>query len=104
MPENILTAGVARIEITPPLGFRMQGAMRRVEGAEGIESNLLATALVLADNDTKIVIVDCDLLGFDLPLAEEIRQKIKAETDAQTNLLTGSDRVKNEKETNGRKE
>lgn len=96
MPENILTAGVARIEITPPLGFRMQGAMRRVEGAEGIESNLLATALVLADNDTKIVIVDCDLLGFDLPLAEEIRQKIGQNVGTDnTNVLLGATHTHN---------
>ena len=57
MTENILTAGIARIDITPPLGLRMQGAVRRVEGADGIDSNLLATALVLADSDNKIVIV-----------------------------------------------
>jgi neutral ceramidase len=73
MAENILTAGVARTDITPPIGFRMQGAMRRVEGAEGIESRLLATALVIADKNTKIVIFDCDLIGFDLALAQQIR-------------------------------
>ncbi len=71
-----LTAGVARIDITPPVGFRMQGAMRRTEGAIGVEAPLLATALVLADEQTKIVLIDCDLIGFDLPLAAEIRQTI----------------------------
>ena len=76
MLNNILSAGIARADITPPLGFRMQGAMRRVEGAEGIESNLLATVLVITDNNNKIAILDCDLVGFDLPLAKEIRQKI----------------------------
>ena len=53
MTENILTAGVARIDITPPLGLRMQGVLRRVEGAVGIDSHLLATALVLADDDMR---------------------------------------------------
>ena len=76
MSDLTLTAGIARMDITPPVGFRMQGAMRRIEGSVGIESPLLATAIVLADEETKIVIVDCDLLGFDLPLAEEIRQII----------------------------
>lgn len=71
-----LTAGVARADITPPLGFRMQGVMRRIEGAVGIESPLMARALVLADEQTKVVIIDCDLIGFDLPLAGEIRQAI----------------------------
>lgn len=76
MAENLLTAGVARCDITPPIGFRLQGVMRRIEGMEGIESNLLATALVLADDHTKIVILDCDLIGFDLPLAQRIRVAI----------------------------
>ena len=53
MPELVLSAGVARIDITPPVGFRMQGAIRRIEPSIGIESPLLATALVLADQNTK---------------------------------------------------
>ena len=76
MNDLNLTAGVARIDITPPVGFRLEGAMRRVEPSDGIESPLLATALVLADEQTKIVLIDCDLIGFDLPLAEEIRKAI----------------------------
>jgi hypothetical protein len=76
MSKTTLTAGVARINITPPIGFRMQGIVRRIEGAKGIESPLLATVLVLADDTTKMVIVDCDLLGFDLPLVAYIRQTI----------------------------
>ena len=76
MPELVLSAGVARIDITPPVGFRMQGAIRRIEPSIGIESPLLATALVLADQNTKVVILDCDLLGFDLPLADGIRKTV----------------------------
>ena len=72
----VLTAGVARVDITPPLGFRMQGIVRRTEGATGVESPLSATVLVLADAGTKIAIFDCDLLGFDLPLVAEIRATI----------------------------
>ena len=76
MNDLNLTAGVARIDITPPVGFRLEGVMRRVEPSEGIESPLLATALVLADEQTKIVLIDCDLIGFDLPLAVEIRRAV----------------------------
>ena len=96
MTENILTAGVARIDITPPLGFRMQGVLRRVEGADGIDSHLLATALVLADNDNKIVILDCDLIGFDRPLADEIRSNIAAKVGtASTDVLLGATHTHN---------
>ena len=76
MPRHSLTVGVARTDITPPLGFRMQGAMRRTEGASGAQSPLLATCLVLADEDRRLAIVDCDLIGFDVPLADEIRKRI----------------------------
>lgn len=76
MGDWTLTAGVARLDITPPLGFRMQGIMNRTEGADGVESALLATVLVVADEDTKLAIFDCDLIGFDLPLAEEIRRAV----------------------------
>ena len=76
MGDRTLTAGVARLDITPPLGFRMQGIMNRTEGADGVESALLATVLVVADEHTKLAIFDCDLIGFDLPLAEEIRQAV----------------------------
>ena len=74
--SNQLTAGVARVDITPPPGFRMQGAMRRTEGARGVESRLSATALLLADDSTKIAIVDCDLVGFDVPTADAMRAAI----------------------------
>ena len=90
MPTNTLSAGVARIDITPPIGLRMQGIVRRIEGAKGIESPLLATILVLADNTSKIVIVDCDLLGFDLPLVEHIRQILATRLNTQpTNIALG---------------
>ena len=90
MAENRLTAGVARVDITPPVGFRMQGGMRRIEGAEGAESQLLATALVIADDNVKIVILDCDLIGFDLPLAQAIRVAIGAKVGTPgENVLVG---------------
>ena len=76
MGDRTLTAGVARVDITPPIGFRMQGLMRRSGPSVGVESPLHATALVLADQDTKVVVVDCDLIGLDLPLANTIRQTI----------------------------
>lgn len=88
MSDLTLTAGVARIDITPPVGFRMQGAMRRTEGSVGIESPLLATALILADEQTKIVILDCDLIGFDLPLAERIRKTVSNRVDTPKSHVT----------------
>jgi len=76
MSDVTLKAGVSRIEITPPIGFRMQGAIRRIEPSVGIESPLLATALVIGDEKNKVVIFLFDLIGFDLPLADQIRRSV----------------------------
>ena len=76
MSNLTLTAGTARVDITPPVGFRLQGFMRRIEPSQGVESHLLATVLVLADEETKVVIIDCDLIGLDMELVREIRQAV----------------------------
>ena len=88
MAENTLTAGVARIDITPPIGFRLQGIMRRIESSTGIHMPLAATALVLADNNHKIAVIDCDLVGLDLPLAAEIRQNVADRLGIETSHVT----------------
>lgn len=88
MADNTLSAGVARVDITPPVGFRMQGLMRRIEPSVGIESPLTATALVLADDHTKIAVIDCDLVGLDLPLANEVRQTVADRIGTPTGHVT----------------
>ena len=74
--KRILTGGVARVDITPPIGFRLQGIMRRIEPSVSVHMPLYATGIVLSDEQKKIVVFDCDLIGMDIPLANEIRQKI----------------------------
>ena len=76
MADNTLTAGTARVDITPPVGFRMQGLITRIEPSVGVHKPLSATALVLADEGTKIVVIDCDLIGLDLALADEVRRTV----------------------------
>lgn len=71
-----LTAGVARVDITPPIGQRMHGIVRRIEPSEGIESPLTATALVLDDGLVKVAVLDCDLIGFDVDRSDELRRRI----------------------------
>ena len=91
MADLTLTAGVARADITPPVGFRMQGIMRRIDPSVGVESPLLATVLVLADQQTKIVILDCDLPGLDLPLVQEVRRRVSERVGTPaTHVMVGS--------------
>jgi len=57
-----LRAGVAEVDITPPVGHRMAGYYdERV--ATGTHDPLKARSIVLAQGQTKLALVYCDLLG-----------------------------------------
>ncbi|MES2221380.1 MAG: neutral/alkaline non-lysosomal ceramidase N-terminal domain-containing protein [Acidobacteriota bacterium] len=56
-----LKAGVAKVDITPPLGTKMWGYFNRLKGAEGILDPLYARVLVLETGDTRLAYVDLDL-------------------------------------------
>ena len=86
--KRILTGGVARVDITPPIGFRLQGIMRRIEPSVSVHMPLYATGIVLSDEQKKIVVFDCDLIGMDIPLANEIRQKIANRLDLDIGNVT----------------
>ena len=96
MSELTLTAGVGRANITPPAGTRFLGYILRIEPATGIDTELYATALVLAseptplapprgqpeaasrgaDEQTKVAIIDVDLATFSVGRSDEIRSKV----------------------------
>jgi len=59
-----MTAGVARIEITPPLGFPMGGYGDRQGPSTGVHDPLYATVLVLKADGLSVAIVSCDLRSF----------------------------------------
>jgi hypothetical protein len=56
-----LKAGVARVDITPPLGLTMYGYGGRKAGATGVRDPLMARVLVLEAGDTRIAMVGLDL-------------------------------------------
>ena len=59
-----LRAGVARVEITPPIGFPMGGYAARSGPSTGIHDPLYATALLLKTDEVTVAIISCDLLSF----------------------------------------
>src|SRR5215510_736715 len=73
----LLRAGVARAIITPPVGITHGnwGAQTHTR-AEGVDLDLWATALVVAQEDTQVAIVDVDLLYLTDDLDATIRGKI----------------------------
>ena len=65
-----LQAGTARRVINPPLGTRQTGFRLFGNPVQAIESDLTATALVLSDGQTRVVVIgiDLSLVGIDLSL------------------------------------
>ncbi|MEP7272064.1 MAG: neutral/alkaline non-lysosomal ceramidase N-terminal domain-containing protein [Acidobacteriota bacterium] len=59
-----LSAGVARVEITPPVGFPMGGYAARSGASTGIHDPLYATVLVLKTDEMTVAIISCDLRSF----------------------------------------
>ena len=56
------------------------GYISRDHGSVAVHDDLVATALVLFDGDTRVAIVTCDLLTFHLSTVASIRTRVYAET------------------------
>ncbi|MBE6696057.1 MAG: hypothetical protein E7587_06340 [Ruminococcaceae bacterium] len=84
--KNILQAGFARIDITPPLGVNVAGYfIPRI--ADGILDSLEVNALALSLNDKKVLFICADLLGISNELYNEITEMIAEETGVPTNAV-----------------
>lgn len=59
-----LSAGIARAEITPPVGFPMGGYAARQGGSTGVHDSLFATVLLLKAEGGSVAIVSCDVLSL----------------------------------------
>ncbi|MFN0108835.1 MAG: neutral/alkaline non-lysosomal ceramidase N-terminal domain-containing protein [Blastocatellia bacterium] len=59
-----LSAGVARADITPPVGFPMGGYSARQGASTGVHDPLFATVLLLKADGVSLAIISCDVLSF----------------------------------------
>jgi len=57
-------AGIARIDITPPIGHQMGGYAARTHGSTGIHDPLYATVLIIESGANTITLITCDLRSF----------------------------------------
>jgi neutral ceramidase len=67
-----LQVGLAEIDITPPVGYRMDGYFTE-RLATGQRDPLKAKALVFQQGATRAALVVCDLLGMPLSMSREVR-------------------------------
>lgn len=68
-----IRAGVAEVNITPPVGASLCGFSARKGPSETVHDDLYARALVLEDGDTRLGIVTADIISFAPDLVERIR-------------------------------
>ena len=67
-----LLAGIATIDITPPVGYRMSGYFNE-RFSTGVKDPLQAKALVLRQGDVAAALVFCDLIGVPRRVADRAR-------------------------------
>src|SRR5688572_6812023 len=71
-PDAPLLAGLAERDITPPVGYRLDGYFNE-RLATGTKDPLRAKAVVFAQGATRAALVVCDLLGMPLSMSREVR-------------------------------
>jgi len=70
-----LQIGIARADITPPVGIAMVGFAGR-DVARDVHDPLYATALVVDDGDTRLVLISLDLLQLMAGTVDAYRARI----------------------------
>ncbi|MEW4530518.1 neutral/alkaline non-lysosomal ceramidase N-terminal domain-containing protein [Maioricimonas sp. JC845] len=78
--QQVLRAGAAASNITPPLGEAVVGGFAPFP-ATNVHDELHARCLVLDDGTTRIGFVICDSLGISRDVFDQAREYIDAETD-----------------------
>ncbi len=88
--RNRLNAGVAEVDITPPVGVELAGGA--FGPARGVLHPLKARALVLESGPARLVLISCDLLGFDADYATAVRRDVAAacETPPEAVMLAAT--------------
>lgn len=84
-------AGVARTDLTPPIGTPSAGYTKR-NGApmQGVHDPLLAIALVLETDAKCVALCSVDHLGFTYEMVQEIIRRVRSEGLHSCEILIGS--------------
>jgi len=89
--KSNLRAGVARVDITPPIGTPMAGYAGRPGGATGIRDPLLAGVLLFDDGQARAAIIALDLVGTRYAETQAIRAAVSRSAGVpEGNILVAS--------------
>lgn len=75
--DRTLRAGVARVNVTPAVGFDWMADFMILQPAKGVAGELMARALVLDDGRTQAAIVTADLLWFSGEIVAAVRSYVE---------------------------
>ena len=78
-PAARLEAGLSEIEITPPIGYRMDGYFNE-RLSTGVKDPLKGKALILRQGTTTTALVVCDVIGIPQSLSADVRALASART------------------------
>jgi len=83
-----LKAGIAKVNITPPVGIDLIGFWGRKNPSRGIHDDLYSRALVLDDGEKEIALITADLLAVSSNFVASLREMVKERTGiAEKNIL-----------------
>jgi len=72
--------GVAREDITPPVGIDLAGFIAREGPCTGVHDPLYATALVAEDDGQRVALISCDLIGLGAATVRRVRERMTERT------------------------
>jgi len=79
--DAALRAGVARVEITPPVGTPLGGyGARKGRPSTGVHDPLTATALVLSDGRETVALCAADMVLMPSSLFDDVARRVRART------------------------
>jgi len=86
--QGKLMAGVAKTDITPPIGTPLAGyGARQARPSTGVHDPTEARALIIDNGTEKIALVSVDHLGFDHGMVDRIRASASAATQISPNHI-----------------
>jgi neutral ceramidase len=86
-----LQVGVAKADITPPIGSRMYGyGARGSNVSTGVHDSLYARAIVLDDGSTRMALVSLDLGAFTHENTENVKALVREKTGIENVLCMAS--------------
>lgn len=86
MSDKALYAGVARADITPPVGLPLLHPLRETV-ATSVEAPLTATALVVSDGAQLTAIIACDLIYVRGEFADRLRARVAERIETSTDRV-----------------